>query len=75
MAAFLHVAHRHNFEARILRRERVFRERSNPLADFTDGELYSRYRFDRNGILFISQLLREEIQSPTERSCAIPAEI
>ncbi len=75
MAAFLRVAHRRNFNHRILRRERVFRERCNPLAEFTDGELYSRYRFDRNGVLFVTELIREEIESQTERSCAIPPEI
>ena len=75
MAAFLRAAHERNFNERILRRERIFRERCNPLTEFTDGELYSRYRFDRNGVLFITDLIRQEIESPTERSCAIPAEI
>ncbi|XP_038050874.1 putative nuclease HARBI1 [Patiria miniata] len=75
MAAFLRAVHNRNFHERILRRERVFRERCNPLAEFTDEELYSRYRFDRNGVLFITDLIREEIESPTERSCAIPPEI
>ena len=45
------------------------------MTEFTDGELYSRYRFDRNGVLFITNFIRQEIESSTERSCAIPAEI
>ncbi len=49
--------------------------RTNPLTEFTDGELYSRYRFGRNGIFYITELIREEIDSPTARSRAIPAEI
>ena len=54
---------------------RFFRQRCNPLQEFSDGELYSRYRFDRNGVLFITDLIRAEIESPTERSYAIPPEI
>ena len=56
-AAFLRAAHHRYINERAIRRERVFRERCNPLAEFDDGELYSRYRFDRNGVLFITDLI------------------
>ena len=60
MAVFLRAAHPAEINEKVLRRElesRLFHEKCDPLAEFTDGnfgKLYSRYKFDRNGILFVT---------------------
>lgn len=69
MAAFLLL-----FEnERALRRERVFRDRGNPIDNFTDIELIARYRFPSRTILSLTDLVRDRVQHPTSRSHAIPA--
>ena len=50
-----------------LRRERVFRDRTDPLA-FHDDILYERYRFSAEGIRYICNLLEPYIGSATKRS-------
>ena len=57
---------------RALRRERVFRDRSNPLAMYNDEELYKRYRFTRRGCMYLINLLQPLLEHPTQRSRAIP---
>ncbi len=57
---------------RALARERVFRDRENPMEMLNDEEIYERYRFDRGGIIFITNLIEDDIESPTERNHAIP---
>ncbi|XP_051500407.1 putative nuclease HARBI1 [Myxocyprinus asiaticus] len=52
-----------------LRRERVFRDRQNPLA-FPDDYLYERYRFSAEGIWYLCRLLEPYIKNPTRRSRA-----
>ena len=54
-------------QQRLLRRERVFRDRQNPLDCLSDEELISRYRFDRLTILHIVELVSAEISRPTSR--------
>lgn len=58
-----------------LRRERVFRDRSHPLDMYCDAELQKRYRFSRQGCIFIIDLLEEELRHPTTRSQALPASL
>uniref|UniRef100_A0A673H0X9 DDE Tnp4 domain-containing protein n=1 Tax=Sinocyclocheilus rhinocerous TaxID=307959 RepID=A0A673H0X9_9TELE len=55
---------------RALRRERVFRDRQNPLA-FPDTYLYERYRFSAEGISYICELLEPHITNVTRRSHAL----
>lgn len=55
---------------RAFRRERVFRDRSEPLA-FPDDYLYERYRFSSDGIRYLCRLLGPKIQHPTARSHAL----
>lgn len=43
---------------RAIRRERVFRDRTNPLDSLDDLQLYSRYRFHRNEVLEMVQKIR-----------------
>ena len=56
---------------RNLRRERIFRDRNNPLEIFDDHELIQRYRMPRTVILDLIELLNDEIAHPTKRSKAI----
>lgn len=49
---------------RALRRERLFRDRRNPLDALTDSEIYQRYRFTRNGIVRL--LERVELERDTK---------
>lgn len=50
---------------------RVFRERDDPLRRLNDYELISRYRFDRRGIVFLSQQLFEDLEPETQRNHAL----
>jgi hypothetical protein len=58
-----------------LRRERVFRDRTQVLDTMTDEELISRYRFPSHVILRLVDAVREDIAPDTFRSHAIPAHI
>lgn len=58
---------------RVLRRERVFRDRSDPLA-FPDDHLYERYRFSSDGIRYLCRLLGPRIKHRTARSHALTVE-
>ncbi|XP_071059689.1 putative nuclease HARBI1 [Pseudochaenichthys georgianus] len=53
-----------------LRRERIFRERINPLA-FPEEYLYERYRFSSEGLTYLCQLLEPYVANATHRSCAL----
>ena len=67
-AAILYVQNR-----RALRRERVFRDRTNPLDFFDDDQLYFRYRFRRDSILFILDLISHRLQFDSQRNnCLSP---
>ncbi|CAC5403276.1 HARBI1 [Mytilus coruscus] len=55
-----------------MRREHVFRDRTNPLDLYDDLELVKRFRFDRQTILQIADLLQEDLESSTLRNHAIP---
>lgn len=62
-------------EDKALRRERVFRDRSQVLDMLTDSELIGRYRFPRRVILQLTDDVKDFIQPQTLRSHAIPAHI
>src|SRR6202042_2773671 len=47
----------------------------DPLVEYSDQELYKRFRFDRESILLITDLIRLEIQHDCNRSRAIKPEI
>ena len=57
---------------RAMRRERVFRDRRNPLDIYNDEDLRKRYRFSREGILMITDIIAADIEHPTRRNCALP---
>ena len=54
-----------------LQRQRVFRDRMNPLDSLSDEELYTKYRFTRNGILFLIDILEPHLKRATKRSCSV----
>ena len=55
---------------RALRGERVFRDRANPL-EWSEEELWRRYRFTREGLVALVNTLEDEITHKTERSQAL----
>lgn len=52
---------------RAFQRERIFRDRSDPLA-FPDVNLHEPYRFSRKGIAYICRLLSPHIANSTHRN-------
>ena len=58
-----------------LRKERVFRDRSQALDTLNDQELISRYRFPSHVIWRLVDLVKQDIEPKTYRSHAIPAHI
>lgn len=57
------------------RKERVFGARRDVLNDLDDRELLKRYRLDRAGILFVTDLVRERLTRQTSRSKALSPEM
>ena len=64
-----------NENRRAVARERVFRDRNNPLDIFNDVKMLKRYRFTRRGCMHLIDLLAPDIQPSTNRSHAIPASL
>jgi hypothetical protein len=50
------------WERRALRRERVFRDRPKPLDIYDDFELIDKYRFDRQSIMMICDMLQDDLE-------------
>ncbi|MPC44574.1 hypothetical protein E2C01_038251 [Portunus trituberculatus] len=48
------------------RHPRIFRERKNVLDIYDDTEHVMRYRLAREGIVFMTDLVRQQLQSRTE---------
>ncbi|KAM4610062.1 putative nuclease HARBI1 [Polymixia lowei] len=57
---------------RAFKRERVLRDRQDPLAK-SDNFLVERYRFSREGIIYLTDLLKPHISNSTRRSNALTA--
>ena len=65
-----------NRQVNAIRRERIFfRDRLNPLDIFDETELYSRFRFDREGIMMIIDLLDAELSHLTQQNHALPTSL
>ena len=56
---------------RALRRERLLRDRLNPLEKYDDVEIKALFRFERHNILEITNDLRILIEHPTGRNKAL----
>ena len=59
-----------NAGRRALRRERVFRDHTKPLDIYDDFELIDKYRFDRQSIMMICDMLQDDLESSTFRNRA-----
>uniref|UniRef100_A0A8C4RKX6 Putative nuclease HARBI1 n=1 Tax=Erpetoichthys calabaricus TaxID=27687 RepID=A0A8C4RKX6_ERPCA len=55
-------------------RERMYAECAKPLAQYTTEELYDRFRFGRDDIKYIADLVRPKLQHKTKRSHALSVE-
>lgn len=62
MAGIVHRYHRRRY------RVRVYVEHAKPLQQYTSGELYAHFRFGRDDIKYIADLLRPTLQRQTQRS-------
>ena len=72
MAAAARIRFQNRLVNRNIRRERVFRERVNPLYVYISSELYDRFRFTDDGIIYLVNLLRYSLANVTFRSFAVP---
>ena len=54
---------------------RHFRERRDILHELSDAELIKRYRLDHEGILYVTNLVRGRLVSPTNRNSPFTPEI
>lgn len=72
MAAIIRRRRRRRQNAIPLRRPRVFRDLSNPLESLDEEEVYDRYRFSPETILFIVHGVSGILQSDTARNRPIP---
>ena len=68
MAALILLRYR---QRRLLRRNRIFRDRTNPLHKFNDLELFWQFRFRRVDILQMTNELKEELEH-LNRKGALP---
>ena len=55
-------------QRRDIRKQRVFRDRRNPLDYLTDGEIREKYRLPRFYLLQLVELVRSDLEKPTQRS-------
>ena len=71
MAVFLHLQEeeRHN---NLIRRNRIFRDRLNPLDAYDDLEIKLRYRLTREMIMDLYDMIGAELEPATMRNHAIP---
>ncbi|XP_063881593.1 putative nuclease HARBI1 [Scylla paramamosain] len=53
------------------RRHRTFRERRDVLQEYNDHQLIERFRLDRASILYLTDLVRGALRSPTARNKAL----
>jgi hypothetical protein len=55
------------------RKQRVFRNRTNPLDEYDDDEIRKRFRLSRELILELYEQIGAELEPQTQRNHAIPA--
>uniref|UniRef100_A0A8C4TD40 Putative nuclease HARBI1 n=1 Tax=Erpetoichthys calabaricus TaxID=27687 RepID=A0A8C4TD40_ERPCA len=65
------VVHRYHRLGSRKYRERMYAEHAKPLAQYTTEELYARFRFGRDDIKYIADLVRPKLQHKTKRSPAL----
>ena len=74
MANLVHVLF-DDYVDRAYRRERLFRDRQNPLDVYDDVELYERFRFRRYNLLAIIDELRDDLEYTSQRNRALSTEL
>ncbi|CAC5402876.1 HARBI1 [Mytilus coruscus] len=62
------------FHVPVQRKERTFRSKEELTIDYTNTELRTRYRFGREGISFLSNLVRDQLSRQTNRNHALSVE-
>ena len=60
---------------RALRRQRIFRDRNNPLDYLPEEDIIQRYRLTRQLILQVCDMVRDDIERPTNRSSPLPVSL
>ena len=60
-------------QRKLIRRERVFRDRTNPLDFLNDTEVIERYRLPREFLFRLIDIVREDVEPDTNRSHALSA--
>ena len=60
------------YRRRNLRRNRIFRDRTNPFDTFNDGQLHQKFRFHRHEVLEIVDELYDELQHPNRKGVLTP---
>ena len=55
------------------KRERIFRDRTIALDIYNDSELFDRFRFRREDILYLTDILSDSIDHPQHRKGSLPA--
>ena len=56
------------------RKDRVFRGQNPLVMDFSDEQLRQRYRFGRDSIMYLSDLLRDQLERLTRRKTSLTVE-
>ena len=63
------------YNERALLRERLFRDRSNPLETHSDKRMHKYYRFTRQGVMRVIDMLQDRLEPNTGRSHATDARL
>ena len=66
------LVYRRYLERRVLRRNRIFRDRSHPFEKFDDVKLFQKFRFRRLDILAITDSIRNDIELANRRGSLTP---
>ncbi|KAK3786040.1 hypothetical protein RRG08_023461 [Elysia crispata] len=63
----------HHRQRRFLRRNRIFRDRRNPLDVFDDMEMFEKFRFHRENIMTLTEELEPHLIQNGRRGGLLPA--
>jgi hypothetical protein len=74
MAGIVHLLNIDAQYRRAFRRDRILRDRTNPLDKYDDVELHERFRFPREDILLLIDELRGAVEHETDWNGALSAE-
>ena len=69
MAALILLSYR---QRRLLRRNRIFRDRTNPLDKFDDSELFRKFTFRRANILQMTDKLKDQLEHSNRKGALHP---